>query len=203
MNKLRDKALLLYLERIGLPNPALDNTSDIARDFLKLGIHDLYHAIEYIHQLPYRRVSDGNNYRLTLSEHCGTCSPKHALLADLAASLNVPLDLKVGAVFLNARNAPQIASVLQQYQLSKMLETHSYLEYLGQRLDITFPHMSNFTMPYLLIQEIIISPQKIGDNVQWHKEMMREWRINEKLNYDEETLWKIRELCIDALSLKP
>lgn len=103
-----------YLQKINLPNTKLINSGEIAHDLLSKGVTNLYQAIEYIHQLPYCRVSDSTNYHLVLKEQRGTCTPKHALIAELASSLHIPLHLKAGIIIMNAKNAHQIAPVLNK-----------------------------------------------------------------------------------------
>src|SRR5438876_7957523 len=52
--------------------------------FRTAGIHDFVAAAHHIWELPYGRIADRNQLGLVLSEGRGTCSTKHALLAELA-----------------------------------------------------------------------------------------------------------------------
>lgn len=189
-----------YLEKINLPNVALKDSNEIARDFLVIGMSDFYQAINHIHQFPYGRTSDRANYHLVLKEQRGTCSTKHALIAELARSLSIPLNLRLGLILLDEENTPKIAPILKKYQLTELPETHTYLVYQGSRLDITFPNGTNYQMNYPLLKEVFISPQETGDfKITWHEDAIREWLTSQTLNYDLAEIWKIRELCISVL----
>ncbi len=94
---------LHYFKRINLPNIKLEGSTHTRTMFLALGITDFYQAIDYVHQLPYGRNSDRINYLQVLSEKHGACSTKHALIAELARSLNIDLRLKLGLILLDKK----------------------------------------------------------------------------------------------------
>lgn len=190
-----------YLQKINLPNPELIPSCEIADDLLSKGVANLYQTIEYIHLLPYCRISDSTNYHLVLKEQRGTCTPKHALIAELASSLHIPLHLKAGIILMNANNAPKIAPVLKKYQLNKIIEAHTYLEYEHHQLDITFPEKTNFKMTFPLLKEKNLTLHDLGKaKTAWHKEAMKEFLLTQNLPYDLDQFWEIREQCIQALS---
>jgi len=197
--------LYQYLQKINLPNTELMNSRfnscEIVHELELKGVKNLYQTIEYIHQLPYCRISDNTNYHLVLKEQRGTCTPKHALIAELASSLNIPLYLKAGIVIMNANNAPKIAPILKKYQLNEIIEAHTYLEYEHHQLDITFPEKTNFKMTYPLLKERNLTLHDLGEiKMAWHKEAMKEFLLTQHLPYDLDQIWEIREQCILALS---
>lgn len=193
--------LYRYLQKINLPNPELIDACEIAHDLRSKGIMNLYQAIEYIHQLPYCGISDNTNYHLVLKEQRGTCTPKHALIAELASSLHIPLHLKAAIILMNSKNMPKIAPILKKYQLDNMIEAHTYLEYAGHQLDITFPEKTNFKMNFPVLKERNFTLHDLGDiKMAWHKEAMKEFLLTQHLPYDLDQIWKIREQCIQALS---
>ncbi len=192
---------LHYFKKINLPNIKFESSIQIANYFLALGISDFYQAIDYVHQLPYGRNSDRTNYLQVLSEKCGACSTKHALIAELARSLNIDLRLRLGLIFLDEKNSPPISNILREYNLVSLPESHVYLDYHGERLDITFPNTINYSMTYPLLKEIFISPEQIGEfKIAWHKTAIKEWLASQTLPYGVDEIWKIRELCIAALN---
>lgn len=193
--------LYRYLQKINLPNPELIQSCEIADDLLSKGVANLYQAIEYTHLLPYCRISDSTNYHLVLKEQRGTCTPKHALIAELASSFHIPLHLKAGIIIMNADNAPKIVPVLKKYQLNEIIEAHTYLEYEHHHLDITFPEKTNFKMTFPLLKERNLTLQDLGEiKMAWHKEAMKEFLLTQHLPYDLDQIWEIREQCIQALS---
>lgn len=193
--------LYRYLQKINLPNPELIQSCEIADNLLSKGVATLYQAIEYIHLLPYCRISDSTNYHLVLKEQRGTCTPKHALIAGLASSLHIPLHLKAGIILMNANNAPKIAPVLKKYQLNEIIEAHTYLEYEHHQLDITFPEKTNFKMTFPLLKERNLTLHDLSEiKMAWHKEAMKEFLLTQHLPYDLDQIWEIREQCVQALS---
>jgi hypothetical protein len=67
-----------------LPDFALDAGRPLGREFVALGLGGYREAAHHVRYLPYGRNSDRSDWRLVLKEGRGTCSTKHALLAELA-----------------------------------------------------------------------------------------------------------------------
>lgn len=192
---------LHYFKKHIFPNIKFEGSMQIASYFLALGITDFYQAIDYVHQLPYGRNSDRTNYLQVLSEKHGACSTKHALIAELARSLNIDLRLKLGLILLDEKNSPSISNILRKYSLASLPEAHVYLDYHGERLDLTFPSATNYSMTYPLLKETFILPEQIGEfKIAWHKAAIKEWLASQTLPYGVDEIWKIRELCIAALN---
>ena len=75
-----------------MPNDALEQLADrsfsadgpITALFRAAGTHDFVGAARHLLALPYGRIADRNKFWLVLEEGRGTCTTKHALLAELA-----------------------------------------------------------------------------------------------------------------------
>ena len=67
-----------------LPEAMLQSARPISSVFMDRGIDNFRAAGRYLHHLPYGRNTDRADFRLVLTEGRGTCSTKHALLAELA-----------------------------------------------------------------------------------------------------------------------
>lgn len=188
-----------YLQLIQLPNRPLTNNS-ISTALLEKGIHDFWGAIQYVHQLPYGRTTDRENYLEVLTEEKGACSGKHALIAALAEELEIPLYLFLGIFLITAENTPGIASILKKHNLEAIPEAHCYLRYYDQTLDITFPNNNNFVFDVVLEKEIAISPDQIGAfKLKAHQGFIKEW-IENKPKLDFYKIWTAREEWIAELS---
>lgn len=194
--------LFKYLEKIGLPNASISKNGAVSDQFLSLGITDLYHAVDYVHKLPYGIINNKSDYiHSVFKERRGTCSPKHALIATLAKEQGISLILAAGILIMNAKTMPKMSAILAQYALNGVPEAHVFLKYHHYHLDITFPDKNIFNPPYKFLKEIIISTDQIGEfKDEWHRQAIIEWLHAEKLNYQLDEIWKIRELCIKALS---
>lgn len=184
-----------------LATKKLEDRGPLSREFLELKCHSWEEVWHYVNQLAYARTSDSNRFHLVLEERRGTCSTKHALLAALAEEQEVALFLMMGLMEMNAKKFPALQSVLEKYYLSSIVETHCYLIYEGERLDITFPGKRDYPQASDFLKEWIITPCEIGDvKIKRHQEEMKNWIAEKKIPYTFEKVWSIREESIDALS---
>jgi hypothetical protein len=175
----------------------------IAADFIAREITDFRAVGHYLHHLPYGRNSDRSDFRLVLPEKRGTCSTKHALLAELAHEQNLSVTLTLGIYTMHERNTPGVGVVLDRYRLQYLPEAHCYLRYGETRIDLTRSGVEPTEPIDRFLYEEAISPEQIGDyKVQFHQRFLRSWLVNTDVvsgrSFAE--IWKIREACIAALA---
>lgn len=184
-----------------LPNFKLRSLEGVSEEFLNLGIADFHSAVSYVGEIPYGRTSDRSNYKLVLKEGIGTCSTKHALLAQLCIEQEVnEISLVIGMYRMNEINTPGVGAVLNSHNLEYIPEAHCYLDYDNNRFDFTRISVTSEPIQEFLVEKII-NPEDIGEHkTNFHKEFLKQWIEKEKLSCDFEHLWKIREDCIKALS---
>jgi hypothetical protein len=184
-----------------LPNFKIKLQKGVSEEFVNLGIADFHSAVSYIGELPYGRTSDRSDYRLVLKERTGTCSTKHALLAQLCKEQGVnEISLVIGMYRMNEMNTPGVGTVLNSHNLEYIPEAHCYLNYGDNRFDFTRMLVGSVPIQEFILEKII-NPEDIGEyKTNFHKEFLRRWKEKEKLSLDLEHLWKIREDCIKALS---
>ena len=120
-----------------LPNFPLDAGRPLGREFAALGLCGYRDAARHVHSLPYGRNSDRSDWRLILKEGRGTCSTKHALLADLARENLRHVVLVLGVYEMDERNTPGIGTVLERHGIPCVPEAHCYLAHEGTRVDLT------------------------------------------------------------------
>ena len=184
-----------------LPNQRLSASGEMSSEFVALGIDDFQRAAHFVHQLPYGRNADRADFRLVLPEHRGTCSTKHALLAALAAEQRLPVHLTLGIYEMSERNTPGVGAVLDKHGLPFVPEAHCYLKYGGVRIDVTREVAAAQESIARFLHEETIAPAQIGAyKVAMHQGWMREWIVRTMPNRDWQSVWKIREECIAALS---
>ncbi|HSW75723.1 MAG TPA: hypothetical protein VLG50_01655 [Candidatus Saccharimonadales bacterium] len=192
--------LLDYLKEIELQNPIIESHGNVEKFFLEKNILTLWDAIKYVHELPYGRTTNRENYFQILDEKKGACSTKHALIASLAQKLFIPLKLTLGLFLLTPKNTPQIATILKHYHLEAIPEAHCYLKYNNNTLDITFPGASEFSFNADLEQEINITPEQIGVfKVEKHHAFIEAW-VKNKADINFDLIWAAREEWIEKLS---
>ena len=89
-----------------LPNAPLSGGGTVTALFSEAGIEDFHGAARHLLGLPYGRTSDRSKPALVLTEGRGTCSSKHALLAELAHELGLDVRLTLGIFEMSARTGP-------------------------------------------------------------------------------------------------
>ena len=179
-----------------LPDFALDASRPLGAKFAALGIRDYRAAARHVRSLPYGRNSDRSDWRLVLNEGRGTCSTKHALLAELAHENGRRVALVLGVYEMDGTNTPGVGAVLKHDGLSRVPEAHCYLAYKGARVDVTRQGGGGQIRRFLYEEEI--EPRQIGDyKVEAHKRFVCLWAAERGL--DPGHVWRVREECIAAL----
>jgi hypothetical protein len=96
-----------------LPDFALDASRPLGGRFAALGILDYRGVARHVRSLPYGRNSDRSDWGLVLIEGRGTCSTKHALLAELARENGRQVALVLGVYEMDKANTPGVGAVLR------------------------------------------------------------------------------------------
>jgi Transglutaminase-like superfamily len=182
----------------GLPSFALDFGRPLGRRFAALGLGGYREAAAHVRRLPYGRNSDRSDWRLVLEEGRGTCSTKHALLAELARENGRPVALVLGVYEMDGENTPGVGAVLEKHGLPSVPEAHCYLAHEGARVDVTREAEAAEPIAGFLHEEEI-GPGQIGAyKVEAHRGFVRRWAKERGL--DPERVWRAREECIAALA---
>jgi len=170
----------------------------------KSGITTWNELIEFTKKLPYGRNSNRTELGLVISEKKGTCSSKHALLkkvADLNKIDNVKLFL--GIYRMNQRNTPNIGNALTKNSIDYIPEAHCYLKIHSEKVDITSSQSGFSEIETDIITELEIQPEQIAEfKVQYHKEFLKNWLVESKIDKSFSEIWEIREKCISNLTEK-
>jgi hypothetical protein len=195
----REEGRCVYLETSveGLPDFPLDAEGETGRRFAALGLGGYRDAARHVRNLPYGRNSDRSDWRLVLEEGRGTCSTKHALLAELARENGLPVSLVLGVYEMDGENTPGVGEVLREHGLGCVPEAHCYLAHEGTRVDLTRQDAGDGPGGFLHEEEI--EPRQIGAyKVEAHREFVRRWAGSRGL--DPDSVWRAREECIAALA---
>ena len=183
------------------PGARLTGHGSVTSAFRALGIEDFADGARYLQRLPYGRVSRRADLRLVLSEGRGTCTTKHALLAELAREQAIDVALTLGIYLMDEHNTPGVGRVLAGYGLAAIPEAHCYLTWQGRRIDITRDAPAAVPIESLLHEERI-TPEQIGDyKIALHRRFMADWLVTGSApGWTLEDLWRVREECIAWLS---
>jgi hypothetical protein len=185
-----------------LPEVPLHSAGPVTAQLLASAIYNFRAAGQHLHSLPYGRNTDRANFHLVLNEGRGTCSTKHALLAELAREQKLPIALTLGIYQMHEDNTPGVGEILSHYNLPFLPEAHCYLTYKGQRIDITRANIEATESIDRFLYEETILPEQIGEyKVDLHKRFLRQWLAENNANgYSFDKLWTIREECIASLT---
>jgi len=165
------------------------------------GNDSLQVLLAYLEKLPYQRISDPENLSLTIFEHCGTCSSKHAFLKLIAEEQGwEDFELILCMYKMNEENTPGIGPGLLEAGLSYIPEAHCYIKVGKEKIDITRPGASMVRIANMVLSEAPIGAEQIGEwKKNFHRSYIEEWINSEKLKFDLEEVWKIRENCIKGI----
>ena len=187
--------------KVLLPNFLLNKSLDLLQ-YLESGIQDFHQLIQYLHLLPYQRISNPVNLNLILSEKRSTCSTKHAFIKGiLDQHIENEISLTIGIFKMNNKNTPGIKNTLSDFKLSYIPEAHCYLKEGNQRYDFTFPDSDIETLIPDILSESTIQSHQIGQyKIELHKRYLQEWILSESISYTLDQIWSIREACIQQLT---
>ena len=181
----------------------INSSEKISNLFREHHCIDFISATDFVRNLPYKRNRNKEDLSTVFVDNCGTCSTKHALLKLLIDENNQQnFKLILGIFKMNGINTPKIKSVLEKYHLDYIPEAHNYLKYKNEILDFTNKNSSKEDFADDLLYEIEIQPNQINEfKIEFHKNYLKDWLLaNPQISFTLDELWKIRELCIEALS---
>jgi hypothetical protein len=101
---------------------------------------------------------------------------------------------------MTGKNTPRIAEILRDYNLDGIPEAHCYLKVNENYLDATSTKSSYDTIAKDLLIEQPVSLEFLNRKQDYHREFLENWKRTEEIQITLETLWDIREQCIQALS---
>ncbi|MCX7549779.1 hypothetical protein [Xanthomarina sp. F2636L] len=179
----------------------INSNQKLSNKLLKIGISNFEEALSYIQKLPYGRNSNRSDYTLILKEQKGTCSTKHAFLAEIAKQNNIPdVKLYIGIYKMCEENTQGVGTILSKWNLHYIPEAHCYLKINNNIIDITRTSTNISSFTHSILQEEEIIPSQIGNyKVNVHQAFLKEWILKESISFSFESLWDIREACIKNL----
>lgn len=181
----------------------LNSQEKVSCLFHSKGINTFGEACQWVAALPYKRISNKSTITAVFVEKCGTCSSKHALLKLLAEENHLAeIKLMIGLFRMSRAYSIKLEPLFNQYHLDYIPEAHCYLKFEGKRYDFTTltSKVSDFEEE-LLFETEIKTDEIFERKVELHKNFLNKWlEENKNINYTLAELWRIRELCIEALS---
>jgi len=166
--------------------------------FQMAGIRGFAGAARHVRALSYGRIADRQKLWLVLEEGRGSCTTKHALLAELAREQGIDVHLTLGMYEMNERNTPGVVRVLSAYRLEYIPEAH----YNGGRIDGTGLPAAAEPIDHFLQEEPITVDQIGAYRHDVHQRYLHSWiaRTDFVRGRNLEEIWCIRAACIAALA---
>lgn len=184
-----------------LPAVPLDGPGPLAREFRALGCPTFRDAAQWVQALPYGRNADRTRPELVLSEHRGTCSTKHALLALLAEEQGLDVEMRLVFIRLDRTTSPAVAAVLDRHAVQYLPEAHCVLRTPQGTVDLTHPNGDG--EPPEFDEEADLDPEELGEpKILRHRTRLAQLLTTDKdlhARFDLDSLWAVREECIAAL----
>ncbi|WP_075344156.1 hypothetical protein [Tenacibaculum agarivorans] len=158
-------------------------------------------VVNHVKKLPYGRNSNRYDLGLVIQEEKGSCSSKHAFLAEIAKENSITsIELILGIYKMNSDNTA-IGDTLINAGVAYIPEAHCYLKINGTRLDITSENTAFDTIKKDILLEKVIVPNQVSEfKVIFHKQFIKDWIKKEKSNMSFADIWTLREKCITYLS---
>lgn len=180
----------------------LEAKQPLSRLIQERGIHTLDELFSYIRKIPYGRTSDRADLSKVITENKGTCSSKHALVKAIAVENQLDkIELILCLYKMTEENTPGIGQELSQNGLAFLPEAHCYLQVNDQKVDLTNEHSDLSRIKQDILEERAIHPAQVGAyKVDYHKDYLKNWLRKNQLQLSFETIWRIREACIENLA---
>lgn len=181
-------------------NLIITSTKLLSQSVKERGLLNFKDLTQFVKFLPYKRISNRDDFTLVLTEGQGTCSTKHALLAQVALENNFAVSLHLGIYKMNEQNTTGVGTVLKKYKLNYIPEAHCYLKFENEIIDCTRETTNLESFNHFLLYEEEISTNQIGRyKIQMHRHFLSNWIAEHSVQYNIDQLWHIRELCINTL----
>jgi hypothetical protein len=120
-----------------LPDKDICAAGPISDQFMALGIDTFLKACRFVHELPYGYNSDRDDLMILFKEKFGTCTSKHAVIATLAAEIDLPINKTVGIYAMTEDIVAGADKILVKYNLPYVPMLHCFLSHGDHRVDLT------------------------------------------------------------------
>lgn len=179
-------------------NFEIKSSGELSRLVRERNIHSAKALITFIQNMPYGRTANRSDLSLLFTENRGTCSSKHALIKSIAMENGFEdLKLFIGIYKMTAHNTPNIGNGISENDLEYIPEAHCYLKFGKTIIDITSTNSDFEKIRTVILEEVEIEPQQIGQfKVELHQNYIKNWIEEKRIPLSFEKIWAIRENCI-------
>jgi hypothetical protein len=119
------------------PDKPIHGDGRISKVFMELGITGFHGACRWVHELPYGYNSDRDDLMILFKEKMGSCTTKHAVIATLAAELNLAIHKHIGIYAMTEERVTGTQNILDRYHLPYVPMVHCFLVYETLFVDLS------------------------------------------------------------------
>lgn len=119
------------------PDRNITDKAPIGQIFTGLDVGTFHKACRWVHQLPYGYNSDRDDLMILFKEKMGSCTTKHAVIATLAAELELPVHKNVGIYAMTEALVTGTQKILARFGLPYIPMIHCFLDCQGHRVDLS------------------------------------------------------------------
>lgn len=119
------------------PDKLITPSGQVSQQFLRLGIDTFLGACRHVQGLPYGYNANRDDLMILFKEKMGSCTTKHAVIATLAAELDLPIRKSIGLYAMTEAIVSGTDRILTQYRLPYLPMVHCFLVYDAFRVDLT------------------------------------------------------------------
>ena len=185
------------------PDQPIAHSGAVSRQFLSLGIRTFQAACRHVHELPYGYNSDRDNLMILFKEKMGTCTTKHAVIATLAAELDLPVKKNIGIYAMTESIVTGTDSILNTYGLPFVPMIHCFLSDGDHRVDLTEGNANgkNRSIDDFLFVETVIPNISGKDEYLKYRKVLKEniLKLTELQDIDIKVILHAREEALELL----
>ncbi len=119
------------------PDKPILDAGPISEIFIGLGIPSFWEACRHVHGMRYGYNSDREDLMILFREKMGSCTTKHAVIATLAAELDLAIDKYIGIYAMTEELVTGTQKILNHHMLPYLPMVHCFLVYQNHRVDLS------------------------------------------------------------------
>lgn len=179
------------------PDRNITDKAPIGQIFTGLDVGTFHEACRWVHQLPYGYNSDRDDLMILFKEKMGSCTTKHAVIATLAAELDLPIRKNVGIYAMTEALVTGTQEILVRYRLPYIPMIHCFLNYQDHWVDLSEGNRNgkNGPIDHFLYTAEIAAAISAKDEYRLYRQALKEHVLvrPELEEIDMKTILKARE----------
>jgi hypothetical protein len=179
------------------PDQSITDNGPIGRIFKGLDIGTFHDACRWVHRLPYGYNSDRDDLMILFKEKMGSCTTKHAVIATLAAELELPIHKNVGIYAMTEALVTGTQDILDRFGLPYITMIHCFLNYQDHWVDLSEGNRNgkNGPIDHFLFTAEVAATISAKDEYRLYRQALKDHVLSliEREGIDMKTVLKARE----------